>query len=289
MSFLKTYWRFLFALAVALLLAVRSFVDGPNLTVSDLAKALAVSLAAILGLQLAESFDISARLKQFRADISADMKSTLNASDLRAVRLVEFRKQADYEDLFDGLTGHLYSYNPHQFAHQSASLNEEAIVRSMQKRYESSDFSEAQFLLCAADGYGQANVGRFAIRLKKVASQRSLANIRAKVKVKVSTKPFPSETTFHLQTKDRLRVVAELRLSGLTVPSSHRPRHYLVTTEPTVVARFVDYFEQEWAHGIVVDVDALLAAAASSTDPFEVYEKILAKHQKLPAITPSPS
>ena len=141
MDFVKSYWRILFALAISVVIAVRAYVGVEVLTVTDLAKAMGVALAALVGLHLAESLDLSVKFRQSRDDLRDDLSRVINAADRYATRIVEFKGQSDYDDLFDGLTGDLYSYNPHQFSDKTLLLREESIVESMRKRYAESAFT----------------------------------------------------------------------------------------------------------------------------------------------------
>lgn len=260
MEFLKTYWRVLFALVVVVGFSIRALWGSPVITIADLATMVGFALAALLALHLAESFDLNLKFRSIRNDLRSDLKAVIDLAEQYSARIVEFTKQADYADLFGGLTGEFRSYNPHQFSHQAIDLDENAIISTMRTRYRDVNFARACYLLCVGDDYGRANFTRFALRLKKVARTKAGATeVKGKVRVRVSRKPFPPEVTFHLQEKlGAERTVAELRMPGLTVGSSPVPRNYLVTNVRSVRTLLSAYFEQEWASALEVDLDILL-------------------------------
>ena len=129
-------------------------------------------------------------------------------------------------------------------------------------------------MICVGDEYGQRNLARFVLRLKKVALAGGEEHVCKKVQVKVSTKAFIEEATFHLQDKHGHRAVAELRLRGLTRPGLPIPRHYLVTQVDSVRKNFLDYFEQEWASAKLVTTKDLLALVDRRQTEDQAYEKV---------------
>jgi hypothetical protein len=279
MDFVKTYWRVLWALCVAIWLSIRAFQGGQVITVAELAKVLTLALGALVSLHLAESFDLNLKFKKNRTDLQADLKAAIETAERRAAYIVEFKAQSDYADLFGDLTGDFFSYNPHQFSHQTVALDEEQIIESMRRRYENPAFSQAWFLICVGDDYGESNFARFALRLKKVASTRtSAADIARKVRVRVSTKAFVPEVTFHLQQKHGAdRAVAELRLPGLTIGASPVPRHYLITRTQSIRAALRAYFEQEWATAESVNLESL--SELNDTDTWDQVSAKLSIHR----------
>lgn len=279
MNFLKTYWRVLWALVVGVWLSISALREGQVLTVSDLAKVMGLALAALVSLHLAESFDLSLKFRKSRTDIKADLKVAIEEAERHAARIVEFKAQSDYADLFGDITGDLFSYNPHQFSHQALALDEKEIIDNMRRRFKDAAFSSARYLICIGDEYGERNFARFALRLRKVASGRAPTDdVSRKVKIKTSERPFVPEVTFHLQQKQGIdRAVVELRLTGLTIGASPVPRHYLVTGVYSLRTHFNDYFEEEWASAHEIEVATLLELV----DKNDTLEQVKVKLQKV--------
>ena len=76
--------------------------------------------------------------------------------------------------------------------------------------------------------------------------------------MRVSTKSFVSEPTYHLQHKRGMRSVIELRLSSLTVGNTPMPRFYLVSISHPLREALQSYFETEWAAATRVNLEELL-------------------------------
>jgi hypothetical protein len=234
--------------------------------VDGLARFVAVVMATILGLHVAESFDLRSRFESLLAGTAETVSKALREHD--TAQLVPFRTTPDYMELFDGLTGRCYIYNPHQFAPDTADIDPDAIIASTVRRYESADFVSMRYLICVGDDYGVHNFVRFCVRLKKVHEQsRKKHLLEDKVRVGVlSDRAFSTQPTYHVQEKRMARSVIELRLSPLTVPDREIPSFYLMTTSADLRTRLQTHFDKTWPIAKEIHVRDLVRPEFQATE-----------------------
>lgn len=244
-TFIKDNWRVLLTIVVSIGWGVFSFMRKES-TTDETIKVINLVVGGILGLLLAEAVDIKKRFKDLRESNKLDLRNELLLIDRYSTRVVELLKNEDFRDLFGDLTNDLMIYNPHQYANRSTHLEEESIVKSMAERYRSRDFSSARFLVCMGDGYGQENLARFMIRLKKVyGTSKGKQAVKDKVRVGLLPREFLKEPTYHLQHKRKDRCLLELRMSGL-VKDTAVPRFYLITDAPEIREHLRSQFDSAW-------------------------------------------
>lgn len=271
MDILKSYWRIFLTLIIAIAFAVYSFVGTFPSDVTGLVPLIALVFATILGLQVAESFDLRQRFQTARDDVKTAVREALREQE--ATSLVPFTHTADFIELFDGLQGHCYIYNPHQFAPDTVDIDPEEILASTVRRYQNPDFLAMRYLICVGDDYGRKNFLRFCSRLQKVHRQsRNPRLVEDKIRVGLLPgKHFEHEPTYHIQTKGIDRSVIELRLSPLNVPGTSIPNFYLTSTSPDLRKQLRSHFDATWVGARHVMPVEFLA------DGFEVNQESIAK------------
>jgi hypothetical protein len=259
-TFFKKYWRMIAALIATVGFLVYSLLGSQPATVAGLAKFMGFALTAILGLQLAESIDIESRFAATDRSVRTTIRQVVQDIEPYVSRIVELRDADAYADLFGQIKGDLRTYNPHHYESRATSFDEALVKQNMTRRHADPEFKRALILVCVGDDYGVKNFCRFIRRLRETG-----AEAKTKVFIRLSSRPFLAEPTFHIQQRTGTeRFVIEFRMPALA--SGDLPRYYLVAKQSDVKVSLQSFFDAQWGSARELDLPQLFQELEKTAD-----------------------